>query len=71
MYAQAEWEELCTQLRKEHEEAMAQAREHNKQVWPQVLMARLAQEELGRVMVSQALRVCALNWWIFYINFET
>jgi len=58
--AQAEWEELCAQLREEHEEALAYAREHNKRVWPQVLTARLAQEELGRVMAfAEHIKWCA------------
>lgn len=31
---------------------LAEAREHNEQVWPRVLVARMAEEELGRVMVG-------------------
>ena len=49
---QAEFEATCSALREEHETEVQAARAHNERVWPQVLAAQLAQEELGRVLVS-------------------
>ncbi len=52
--AQAAHAARCDELRRAHEEELAVVRAHNQAIWPQVMVARLAQAELGRVMVSRS-----------------
>ncbi len=53
MCPQADHEARCAQLRTTYEEDLAAARAHNEAIWPQVLRARIAQAELGRVRVRR------------------
>ena len=48
---QAEFDELCASIRQQHTLDLEQVRRRNKEIWPQVQVARLAQAELGRVQV--------------------
>ena len=43
---------MCIQLRAEHSREMDRVQRHNDGIWPQVKVAQIATEELGRVQVS-------------------